>query len=178
MAHLFEQDTYGVEYVFLYGNQSDTSDIDLLVVTKRQTPWEYFCLGRLDLACMPSETFHNLRRKLDPVVIEPMFTGELLIGDKKSVESMRDESATEPPAKEVMDHLLHRAVDEYMKAVSLLRRYRHTGLKADLLWCMNNLGFAFSYGYLSRYYSGGIWHGPVVLARIQVGVGLAVGDMS
>ena len=166
LCSLFKGDICQIVHVLWYGSRKDDADIDLLIVTGSQTHWDQCCLGRLDLACLPLEQFKDMAFKLDPLVIEPLFSGEVLIGNDCDIKEMKAEVSSRTPTPEDITYLSHRSLAEYLKTISLLSHYKNSGEQSHLLWALVNLSFAFSYRLLADLYEKELWNGPLLLKHI------------
>ncbi|MEI8339540.1 MAG: hypothetical protein WCF94_02650 [bacterium] len=66
--------------VLWYGNKKG-DDTDLFVVLKADCPYQTYQILYLDVVCVGESYISKLAENLDPVVIEPIKTGELIYGD-------------------------------------------------------------------------------------------------
>jgi hypothetical protein len=155
-----------VKYVIWYGSRSKQADIDLMILTVSETHWRHCSLGRLDLTCISVTQFKDLAYKLDIIATEPLFTGEVVVGEERELKELRVSISKNPPSKDTISYLFQRASEEYLSSVSLLKQYKGTSFRNYLVWAAINLGYAFSYKILSQMYDTHFWKGPFTLSKL------------
>lgn len=150
-----------------YGSRQSDADIDLFLISSKETNWRHCSFGRLDLTCMPLEEFQSRMRRLDPVAVEPILTGDCVAGRAKTVQELKSELLREPLPRLAVPYLLRRSLEEYLTSSSLVDLHSTNRGQTCLLWSLINLGYAFSYRLLSHIYSTRKWAGPVTLGELR-----------
>ena len=135
--------------LYVYGSRLPGRDLDMMALFAAQpTPGE-LCAGGLDLHCVGLERARYLLRHRDPLIVEPLVTGELVVGDDETHESLMADLDASSAGPETVRHLLHSALSCYQGAVQQVHapdpRGRERGLR--------NLDFAITYLGLAREYA-------------------------
>lgn len=142
-------DSEADSFAALYGSRSTGRDIDILVVQPRPVPSPVVVVGRLDLLVLQRDCFDQLLSLLDPMVVEPVITGDLLFGDEKIWIGWREQVAAEKNREAVVNHLSERSVTEIMSARQILSSHSEEGAS----WAFQNLSFSIAYASFARWYS-------------------------
>ena len=106
--------------VILYGRKGGR-DVDLLAIIQedRQIPWK---LGKLDLLAIGLSSAKELARLNDPVVLEPIRTGQVLCGSVELVSEMESDASSGANTESAVLHNLNRSREESLSAWQWYRR--------------------------------------------------------
>lgn len=167
LLNLFKEDNAQLLYLFWYGSREQDADIDLMAVTSYRTSWNHCAFGRLDLISIPFEEFQSSAMRFDPIVIEPLFTGELIFGDQNVIDELKLKIEGCSPSHEAITFLYDRAMQEYLSSRSYLAYYRQTKQATYLLWAFTNVTYAYSYAFIAQYYEIYKSNGPIILKSIK-----------
>ncbi len=86
LQKIFQDDFGSIRFAMVYGSRKPYSDIDLFMVSDR-LPCTHF--GWLDIYSVTSKVFDDLISKFDISISDPLFTGEMVCGDKGIVEQTK-----------------------------------------------------------------------------------------
>jgi len=139
--------------VVKYGNGS--YDIDLLAIYEETPPRSEIITGRIDLLALDIDTLFDLLSKLDPVVTEPLLTGQCIMGDAAQFEQFMRKCCQIFVSPDVISHLHCRAFAAYDSAREFLHIFRNIPQKslAPQFGFWSNLAWAISYCEFARCYS-------------------------
>ena len=107
LKHLYGSNFNNIEFVVLYGSQKPESDIDLFIVSNN--PSQNYFNGWLDIYELNKKYFQYLADKLDIRVTDPLFSGNLIYGDKSNFEKIKKEIQAQPISQEAINHNLKQA---------------------------------------------------------------------
>lgn len=125
-----------------YGNK-DGNDVNLFVVTNDDTYCKQKKEGLLSIRIVGGSYFHRLISVFDPVITEPILTGEVVYGD--DVNGEKKYLASLVSNKNTLKHLLDNSEIRFMGAEECLR-------DGELKEAMVNMVFCLSYLEFARYY--------------------------
>ncbi|MFC1606840.1 hypothetical protein ACFL47_02625 [Candidatus Latescibacterota bacterium] len=140
-------------FVVKYG--SDRNDIDLLAVYKDTPLRNEIITGRIDLLNYDINCMNYLIRNFDPVITEPLLTGQLIMGNEDDYKYYLHKCDNQLIKTEMISYLYHRAISAYDSAYEFLNSFNDTQQISPSaqfgFW--NNLLWAISYREYARYYS-------------------------
>lgn len=147
-----------------YGSDRSGGDIDYLAVYDRPQLSSCIILGGLDLWATHTKELDNLASLLDPVVTEPLLTGQVVAGDSAIVERAAQIVNRSAPDTLTSSHLLRRSFRAYLRSIELSEL---SGDSASIYsrdyW--SSLSFAISYwSFASEYQLN--WNGVLSLADL------------
>lgn len=158
-----------IYFLIRYGSKKN--DIDFLVVLNSNTvPLEYRPGTPVDIFPISLKDFYKLAYLFDPLVTEPILTGELLLGNEEELENLKKELFEISPSQEIIDHLKRQSRLWYTYCTCFLKDYKNTSPVCDsnlLLYSLINLTFAISYDYFAQYYSKIQKKGPITLRKLK-----------
>ena len=140
-------------HVVLYGSRKPERDIDIVVVQSEKARGPTLTVGRLDLFVIERKQFTALLSLLDPVITEPLLTGELLFGNSASWELLQKKTRGVAPNRAAEEHATRRSFEEYLIADQLWQQYQTDAAPETLRWCLQNLSFSISYASFARHYA-------------------------
>jgi len=113
------------ELILLYGSKKPYSDIDLFIITRKETK-NYFN-GWLDIYQINKEDFLNLLRLLDISIIDPLFTGTIIKGEERLVEEYKRRIIEQEITEEAVNHNLLMSMNQlfFSKNKELSKRERN-----------------------------------------------------
>ncbi len=127
-----------------FGNR-DGQDVDLLAVGTKVTE-QGWCHGAIDLLVLDREACSRLVTLSDPVVTEPLRTGEVVAGQERVWSTLRDLFlTTKTPHPDAPPHLLRRALTEYRSALLWIDRYFSSSDPGHAAYGLLNLSFYCTY---------------------------------
>jgi hypothetical protein len=125
-----------------YGNRNGR-DIDLFVVSASEKFYSRKVIGQLDVTIIAKDQLHHLINCLNPLVTEPLLTGQVIWGDPLLYEKEMLNSITAGPS--VVTHLLESSFRIFKEAESSLD-------EKNVNDALINLSFSISFFYFSVYY--------------------------
>lgn len=136
-----------------YGNLDSTRDIDLCLILPDDLNTNNFTLGKLDLFVLNKSLFLDLVSMLDPIITEPLYTGDLIIGSESDFSSLKEKLINTKPNDRAIRHLVLRAFETLLSGESFFNFYLNDKNPENLKKTFNNLAFSISYASFARYYS-------------------------
>ncbi len=88
LKSFYGPDWTNVQYAFVYGSRRPESDIDFFVVSNRNN--NYFN-GWLDIFEVSTDLFESWLKLLDISITDPLFSGQLIHGEKSRIEKLKKE---------------------------------------------------------------------------------------
>jgi predicted nucleotidyltransferase len=107
MQNYYGQEFGKIEFILLYGSRKPYSDIDLFVISHRQSS-EFFN-GWLDIYDVNKKDFLRMSGFLDISVTDPLFTGELIYGNKEKLFELQKDILKKPITKSSIQYNLLKA---------------------------------------------------------------------
>jgi len=141
----------GDNTAILYGSRRPGRDIDILVVLNCAPPVPTAVLGYLDLLMFGRDYFDTALSLFDPVVVEPVLTGELLFGNEQFLADWRKQVTCGHPGKDSVNYLLARSVTELVSSRHILNG--DTGVGEYVKWSFQNLSFSIAYASFAKRYA-------------------------
>ena len=151
-------------YLVKYGSCRTESDIDLLAIYAQPLGHVDYNIGRLDIFALEKGQFQRLLGVHDPIVTEPLLTGNLLLGDHDRWNGERQCFLDTKPAGATLFHLAMRMMQVMNSAESFLDRFQATNEHVDAFYFLKNLSFALGYLAFVKEYSKGRF--PIVLKDV------------
>jgi len=144
---------YG-ELLFLihFGSSSEGSDADYLAVFDSRPLSPCVLLGNLDLWATDKEELKRYISLLDPVVTEPLLTGQFVEGKRDSYEEARQWVYEVMPNTEVVSHLLRRSFVAFMRASEYCRVVEQDNNRLQRREFWSSLSYSMSYWCFARHY--------------------------
>lgn len=99
LEKIFKDELKDTKLVLLYGSRKPYSDIDLFVVSSEIKD---FSNGWLDIYSKTPEEFEYVVSVFDVSIINPLLTGELVLGDKRYLEEKREQLREQPITQEAI----------------------------------------------------------------------------
>lgn len=103
LDHIYQDDIRGAEIVILYGSRKPYADVDLFAISEKKiianNAW-------LDIYCLSKEEVMKHIALLDISVTDPLFSGELLIGNKNTFEELKQKIIAMPITQEAVEYNL------------------------------------------------------------------------
>lgn len=137
----------------LYGSQKKNRDIDILLIQKDRTPTPHLLAGQIDFFIVSESNFKTLLKLLDPVVVEPVLTGEILFGDTDKWDRLKKRVSNTKPKHACSEHAGLKSLEETLSTNRIWRQYQSERDPILLEWAFQNLSFAISYLSFAQYYS-------------------------
>lgn len=138
-----------LKFLILGGSKNPYSDIDLCAVLKDGTRVDEYRHSRvIDFVQYNLSDFENHLNNFELFATEPVFAGELVIGDKSKFKSLRNRVKDKIPGKEICQNLLK-------KSVKLLENSRLYFEHGDFANSIISLAYALSYETFAKEYSSG-----------------------
>ena len=143
---------YGeLKLLFLYGSNVETSDTDYLAVYEGQPSTPCVLLGGLDMWVLTQQDFSSHIQQLEPLVTEPLLTGELVFGSQAELSEATELLNRTSASPEITQHLLRRSLEAYVEACGYVERAcEPTPQLNRAFW--STLLFAISYWVLAHEY--------------------------
>lgn len=138
-------------WLLRYGRESG-EDSDYLAVYEKQPLTEHVVLGRLDLFAIGRNTLLTRLGLMDPQLTEPILTGSLVAGAKRTFATFQANLLKVRSMPESLGHLLRRSHASYLFALEsydLLCEQRDWGYQR---LAAVNLSFAITYHIAAGYY--------------------------
>lgn len=136
----------------IYGSHDRGGDIDVAIIQREAPAGAGIQLGDLDLYLLGEEQFSHQLAKLDPMVTEPILTGNLLLGDphvwNEIRESTRDAKASEAAAV----HCARRSAEELVNADRMATAWEAEPKGTHAHWLLETLSYSISYLSFARWY--------------------------
>jgi hypothetical protein len=149
-----------VRFLWVYGSRKQGSDLDLFAVLDQGEAPPYRADSFVDLGVVSHSEFDARCGFADPVVTEPVLTGELLWGDRLSAHSVFRALMTSPVNEESVQELRTQARTMWGYAHEFFCRFArddasHSPLagQTNLRLTLADLTFAFSYDAFARHYA-------------------------
>jgi hypothetical protein len=144
LEHLFGiLDRKRIFSVILYGNRKGR-DIDLFIIAVSEKHYERIANGKLDLTIIEKGQLHHLISCLNPLVTEPVLTGQVIWGDPLLYEK---EMLNKTKASILVEnHLLE-------SSFRILKEAEASLAKNNVKDALVNLSFSISFFYYSLYYA-------------------------
>jgi len=101
-----------IRYAILYGSKKPSADIDFLLVLDDNTNARDYIPQDIDILEIKEEEFMERTKLLDLQFTEPLFTGDLIIGNEKEFSNLRNYILKIRPNNSVITYLRNRA-EEY-----------------------------------------------------------------
>lgn len=137
-----------------FGNR-EGEDLDLVALTDRGGGLDW-CHGAIDLLVLRREQFLRLVQLSDPIATEPIRTGELVAGEERVWQAVRELfRSIKAPHPDAPQHLLRRGLAQYHSALQWLERHSDTGDPCHAGFGLLNLSFFCSYFLSAREASAG-----------------------
>ena len=142
-----------VDGVLWYGSRDFQGDIDLCIVFNGMIAQQRMNLGKLDILALNRKEFEFYVYHFDPIGIEPLFTGSIIVSNTPYLEKMRSYAKNLQATFSISSYLLRRSMEEYLNATV----YFYQGQQVDspfVFWVRSlvNLSFSWTYYLLSQYY--------------------------
>ncbi len=150
----------------LYG--SGKNDIDMLAIYKYQPISINISLGILDIIAVGYDKFIELLELYDPLITEPILTGQCCYGDTNEMENFKDFLVNSKPTIDSIFYLIDQSIKILNDAVGYLNLVQHNNncsLYEDFFW--KNLSFSASYISYAKEYRNGNY--PLVFQDILNG---------
>ncbi|MFH1637570.1 MAG: nucleotidyltransferase domain-containing protein [Candidatus Woesearchaeota archaeon] len=100
LRNIYKESFRNIEFAVLYGSRKPESDIDLFIVS--DNPSFNSHNGWLDIYELNREDFEKRVRLLDISVTDPLFTGEIICGNKTFLEETRQNILSQEISKEAV----------------------------------------------------------------------------
>ena len=137
----------------LYGSQKKGRDIDILLIQEGRTPTPHLLAGQMDFFIVSKSDFKALLKLLDPIVVEPALTGQILFGDTDKWKRLKKRVSNTKPKPACSEHALLKSLEETLSTNRIWRQYQSERDPILLEWTFQNLSFAISYLSFAKYYS-------------------------
>ncbi|MFH0852946.1 MAG: hypothetical protein V1853_00890 [bacterium] len=153
-----------IRYLWYYGSKNQKQDIDLIAVCEGDQIDPYYGPdGLIDIAEIGINDFHLFMRMFDPVVTEPILTGDLIWGNADEAEGYKKWLTVNRLSDEAVGFLCRRARISYSCAceyytyateVTVQGKFPDPKRNHDysLAMTLANMSFALSYRLFARYY--------------------------
>ena len=139
----------GLEFLILGGSKNPYSDIDLCAILKDGTEIDVYKHSRvIDFVQYNLSSFEEHLNNFEVFATEPIFTGELIIGDEAKFESLKKGVNDKCPKKEICQNLSK-------KSAKLLENSRLYFERCDFANSIVSLTYSLSYQTFSKEYSSG-----------------------
>ena len=136
LEDIYKDKLKDIKFALLYGSKKEFSDIDVFIVSDSlseiETNW-------IDVVVHSSDIFEKRIKLFDVVDSEALMTGELVIGDRKYLESKRTQLQNQPITNEAINHNLRKSQEQQILARECSK---YSPLKAT--------GLSYSFQYLSN----------------------------
>ncbi len=114
LKKLFKEDFKSIELALLYGSKKPRSDIDVFIVSdKIQDTF----LNWIDIKSVDPKTLTDMISHLDISVTEPLFTGELICGNKSYLGQLKETALKMPITEKAVTYNIHQA--EHARKVAI-----------------------------------------------------------
>jgi len=166
-----------LEYLIQYGSLE--RDIDLVAVYPDDILQKKGMVynGCIDANVLNKTLFLQQLKLYDIEILEPVLTGNLLIGNEKDFKKIKSDIKKGEPSKEAVDHANKRSLETFNSAMFFYNqsRFKHNNLllnsdyleaartilgkersnscTEDLLYVLNNLSFSMSYKLSAEHYN-------------------------
>lgn len=137
-----------------YGSRRPGADIDIMVVQESEAASIGTLCGNLDLFVLGRARFEALVKLRDPMVTEPILTGELVFGDRRVWAGLRGDLEHSAPSADCVSHCCRRALEEALSAHNFCCTAEASGTLTHARWALDNLSYAISYLSFARHYAG------------------------
>lgn len=138
------------DFLILYGNSNCGNDIDLFGVVET-IPKEYSYPIRhpvFDLFLIDTSEFMNLIFLLDPVVSDPLLTGEVLIGNFSTFSNVKGILKKVTVNMAILNHLKN----ESFRNLSYAKKFFTSNRIQGFLYSLVDISYALSYWAFADYY--------------------------
>lgn len=139
-------------YAVLYGSEKGR-DIDVLLVQEDRIPTQNLLAGQTDFFIISKSNFDMLLGLLDPVVVDPVLSGEIILGDSNEWYKLRKQIKDTSPETACSEHAVLRSLEESLSTNRIWCQYQNESDPVLLEWAFQNLSFAISYLSFARRYS-------------------------
>jgi len=121
MQQFYGNNFSNIDHIILYGSQKPESDIDLFIISENAS--NNFFNGWLDIYELNREDFKFLLNNLDISVTDPLFSGELVYGDRNQLERIKQQILNQKITTEAINHNFRRSVEQenYLLTLSTTR---------------------------------------------------------
>jgi hypothetical protein len=146
-------ETEPLDFAVIYGSQVSAdhslSDIDILAVSRRVLGAQSIRVGRFDLTLISPGALKKACAVLDPpLATEPLLSGKMVFGSRRSFASYRKVLTRTRPTEEVTTHMLNSSIE----LLNSGEEYRANG---ELVAAALSLSFASSYAAFALWYARG-----------------------
>lgn len=148
-SDIFEENTF----LLKYGKNELKSDIDLCLLIPDAQSVNNFTFGKLDLLVINMSLCLDLIVKLDPIVTEPLLTGNLIMGNENDFLSIKQKLIDTKPNDEAVRHLVLRTFETLLSAETFFNYYLNDNNLENLKKSFNNLAFSISYASFAKHYN-------------------------
>ena len=128
-----------------FGSRSNTSDVDLLVISPDYVSHDQVRVGKIDLTLLSANLAVDMAINLDFLVCEPFLSGTILkshpILSQKISKSIQLQKRTDV----VKDYMFNRFLSVRFLAEQWRQSYLRRGLDPTAIIAVSNLGWAVSY---------------------------------
>ncbi len=140
-------------HAVVYGSRRQDRDIDLLIVDPRTSSHCYIELGRFDILLLSPSRLEALATRLDPVVTEPLLTGELVSGDHQAWDDYVMALRSRRPDRSCASHAMIRSLEETIHTQRIAETPPDARVSTDVSSIWQGLSWAISYMSFARLYT-------------------------
>jgi hypothetical protein len=137
----------------LYGASGANHDVDMLMIQETPVPVPLIKIGRLDVTVLHKANFDTLVVRRDPIVTEPILSGQVVIGDTEFLNCSKNVLMNSGPEK-CCDYLIRKSLEQTAAVDTQWRQFEHASEALSLDWLLQNLSYAISYMSFAKYYKG------------------------
>src|SRR3990167_286369 len=120
LKKIFPQETK-IDFALLYGSKKPESDIDIFLVS--EYPSQNIFNGWLDIYSLERKEFACALHSFDVSVLEPLFGGEIILGDLEYIKSLQNEVKKQKITRKAIEYNL-RKIKEQKEATSIVQTER------------------------------------------------------
>lgn len=157
LQKLYGNNFSNIDFVVLYGSKRPNSDIDLFVVTDTETKSRNIYNNTFDIYELNRNDFVNLSKNLNISVTDPMFSGELIYGNRNNFEYIKNYLLNKPITEQDINHNLEQS--------EIQKRILPYISKDDTRLLNNCLGYIDSFKYNAIELSKG--YKPLVVSNLK-----------
>lgn len=140
-------------FVLQYGSRLSGRDRDIVVVQPEVPPSPSSTIGDMDIMVICQQRMESLIEVLDPIVTEPILTGDLVVGDERAWKSMKTRLGATSVNQQCLNHPAKRSLHEYLNATGFLERHSTKRINEFLVWALEDLAYSISFGSFLRHYA-------------------------
>lgn len=127
-------------------------------------------LGGVDLHVMSVSRCSDLLRLLDPLVTEPLLTGEFVAGNRERFDDAYSAAHRTKCSKAALFHLVRRGFDELVRTRFWLQEFLSLEHRRFAYGCLTSLSYSCSYVHFARTYSSRV-QAPLLFSDLSQRVG-------